>query len=40
MPQPPQNFACAEQSKPHAAHLYVSALPQSSQKRFESGFAV
>jgi hypothetical protein len=40
LPQPPQNLAAGVQSKPQAAHLYVSALPQFSQKRFESGFAV
>ena len=39
-PQPPQNLAAGVQSKPQAAHLWVSALPQFSQKRLESGFAV
>jgi hypothetical protein len=40
VPHPPQNLAAGVQSKPQFAHLYVSARPQFSQKRFESGFAV
>jgi hypothetical protein len=39
-PQPPQKRALALHPKPHWAHRNLNALPQFSQKRLESEFAV